>query len=243
MTDVVDLHTHTIASGHAYNTIYEMARSASEKGVQLLGISDHAPAMEGSASRHYFRSSRCIPRELFGIRLLFGCELNIIDLEGNVDLEPAFTAPLDFAVASMHDVCLTPGTLEENTRAYLNVMENDKVNIIGHPDDGLYPVDFDVLAQAASEHGVLLELNEASIRPDSYRKDTRHNAIRMLECCVKYGARIIVSSDAHAECDILKHTSALALLRETGFPEELVVNRSAELAIAALHEKRCGQRV
>lgn len=78
MTDVVDLHTHTIASGHAYNTIYEMARSASEKGVQLLGISDHAPAMEGSASRHYFRSSRCIPRELFGIRLLFGCELNII---------------------------------------------------------------------------------------------------------------------------------------------------------------------
>lgn len=71
----------------------------------------------------------------------------------------------------------------------------------------------------------------------------RHNAIRMLECCVKYGARIIVSSDAHAECDILRHTSALALLRETGFPEELVVNRSAELAIAALHEKRCGQRV
>lgn len=28
MRDVVDLHTHTIASGHAYNTIYEMAESA-----------------------------------------------------------------------------------------------------------------------------------------------------------------------------------------------------------------------
>lgn len=238
MTDVVDLHTHTIASGHAYNTIYEMVRSASEKGVQLLGISDHAPAMEGSASRHYFRANRCIPRALFGIRLLFGCELNMIDLEGNVDLEPAYTAPLDFAVASMHDVCLTPGTLKENTRAYQKVMENPKVNIIGHPDDGLYPVDFDVLAQAAVEHGVLLELNEASIRPDSYRKDARHNAIRMLECCAKYNTRVIVSSDAHAECDILRHTNALTLLREVDFPKDLVVNRSVELTIAALQEKR-----
>lgn len=33
MKDIMDLHTHTVASGHAYNTIYEMARSASEKGI------------------------------------------------------------------------------------------------------------------------------------------------------------------------------------------------------------------
>ena len=38
--DVVDLHTHSIASGHAYNTIYEMVQSAVNKKVKLLGISD-----------------------------------------------------------------------------------------------------------------------------------------------------------------------------------------------------------
>ena len=81
MLDVLDIHTHTTASGHAYNTIYEMAQSASRKGLALLGISDHGPAMEGSASKHYFRSSRCIPRELYGVKILFGCELNIIDLQ------------------------------------------------------------------------------------------------------------------------------------------------------------------
>ena len=59
MKDILDSHTHTTASGHAYNTIYEMAQSASRKGLALLGISDHGPAMEGSASKHYFRSSRC----------------------------------------------------------------------------------------------------------------------------------------------------------------------------------------
>lgn len=41
--DILDLHTHTIMSGHAYNTMQEMIRSASEKGVRLLGITEHAP--------------------------------------------------------------------------------------------------------------------------------------------------------------------------------------------------------
>ena len=87
MLDILDIHTHTIASGHAYNTIYEMAQSASRKGLALLGISDHGPAMEGSASKHYFRSCRCIPRELYGVKILFGCELNIMDYDGGIDLD------------------------------------------------------------------------------------------------------------------------------------------------------------
>ena len=136
MLDVLDIHTHTTASGHAYNTIYEMAQSASRKGLALLGISDHGPAMEGSASKHYFRSSRCIPRELYGVKILFGCELNIMDYDGGVDLDEIFAGTLDYGIASLHDVCITPGSRAENTRAYLKAMENPKVHISGHPDDG-----------------------------------------------------------------------------------------------------------
>ena len=40
--DILDLHTHTIMSGHAYSTMQEMIRSASEKDVKLLGITEHA---------------------------------------------------------------------------------------------------------------------------------------------------------------------------------------------------------
>ena len=122
MLDVLDIHTHTTASGHAYNTIYEMAQSASRKGLALLGISDHGPAMEGSASKHYFRSSRCIPRELYGVKILFGCELNIMDYDGGVDLDEVFAGALDYGIASLHDVCITPGSRAENTRAYLKAM-------------------------------------------------------------------------------------------------------------------------
>jgi len=238
MRDVLDIHTHTIASGHAYNTIYEMARSAGEKGVQLLGISDHGPAMEGSASRHYFRSSRCIPRELYGVEILFGCELNIIDLDGNVDLDETFSAALDYGIASMHDVCLTSGTEKENLHAYLQAMKNPKVHAIGHPDDGTYPVDFDALARAAADHGVMLELNEASVNPRSYRLNARQNAYRLLEACEKHGVFLLVSSDAHIERNILNHRYALEMLEETGFDEKLVVNTSAEMLRRVIAAKK-----
>ena len=72
MKDIMDLHTHTVASGHAYNTIYEMARSASEKGLALLGITDHGPAMKSAVPANYFNNFKMLPRELYGIKLMFG---------------------------------------------------------------------------------------------------------------------------------------------------------------------------
>ena len=46
---VMDLHTHTIASGHAYGTVREMAQAAAERGVEILGITEHAPGIPGTA--------------------------------------------------------------------------------------------------------------------------------------------------------------------------------------------------
>ena len=57
MTDIIDLHTHPVASMHAYSTIREMAAAAKEKGLALLGISDHAPAMPGTFHEIYFHNS------------------------------------------------------------------------------------------------------------------------------------------------------------------------------------------
>ena len=43
INDIMDLHTHTIVSGHAYNTLYEMARAAADHGMKVFGSTDHAP--------------------------------------------------------------------------------------------------------------------------------------------------------------------------------------------------------
>ncbi len=44
MLDKIDLHTHTIMSGHAYNTRNEMIKAAEEKGLEIYAITEHAPA-------------------------------------------------------------------------------------------------------------------------------------------------------------------------------------------------------
>ena len=76
---ILDTHSHTVASGHAYGTVLEMARAASERGLQLLAITDHAPALEGSCSEIHFRNFKVIDQYLYGVEILMGAELNIMD--------------------------------------------------------------------------------------------------------------------------------------------------------------------
>lgn len=228
MDDILDLHTHTIASGHAYNTLYEMAQSASQKGVKLLGVTEHAPLMPGSCSPFYFMNFRVVPRELYGVKLLLGCELDIIDYEGSVDLKPAYLSKLDFAIASIHQPCFSCGSIAQNTAACLGAMKNPAVQIIGHPDDERFPIDYDTLAAAAKEHHVLLEVNSSSLHPLSHRQNAASNYLAMLECCRHYGTSIILNSDAHCEVDVGNHSLAWQLIQDIDFPEELIVNSSIE---------------
>ena len=39
----LDVHTHTIMSGHAYSSLQEMVAAAQQKGLDILGITEHAP--------------------------------------------------------------------------------------------------------------------------------------------------------------------------------------------------------
>ena len=226
MNDILDIHTHTSASGHAYNTLYEMAHAAAERGLTLFGSSDHAPAMPGSCHEMYFCNFKAIPRELFGIRLIMGCELNIVDYQGNVDLKRWLQKRLDYGIASIHDLCYEPGAREENTAALIGAMENPYVQIIGHPDNSRIPLDYESLVKAAKEHHVLLEVNKSSLKPGSPRPGARENYYTMLELCRRYNTAVILGSDSHCAADVGCHDQAAALLREIDFPEELVVNRS-----------------
>ena len=56
MKIMVDTHTHTLASGHAYNTIREMAKMAADKGLEGLALTEHAPQMPGSCHLFYFQN-------------------------------------------------------------------------------------------------------------------------------------------------------------------------------------------
>lgn len=238
MKDLLDVHTHTIASLHAYSTFRENISAAKAKGLELIGISDHAPTMPGSAHNFYFLNFQVIPREVDGIKVVMGAELNIIDYSGSTDLPAQVLKRIDYAIASLHNPCIEFGSLAENTAALIGAMRNPHVVIIGHPDNPLYPVDFDALAKAAADNHVLLEINNSSYREGGYRTGSRENAKLMLAACKKYGVEVIMGSDAHFDADVGNHSLSEEVLRENNFPSELVVNYSVEKFFASVNYRK-----
>lgn len=235
---LLDLHTHSISSGHhTTDTITDLARTASDRRLSLLGISDHGPAMAGAPSAAYFRGLARAPRERFGLRLLYGAELNILDEHGSLDLPSEILETLDYVAAGLHagsraGTSSGPGTFiyqgrtdrDTITGAYLAAMSNPHVRIIAHCDDPKFPADYQALAAAAKADHVLLELNEASLAPNSYRGDARPAAAELLRWCAHYDHPVILGSDSHGRAGVGVFTNCLALLAETNFPPELVLN-------------------
>lgn len=223
MKIIADTHAHTLASGHAYSTIREMAAGAAEKGMQVLALTEHAPEMPGTCGLYYFQNLKVIPREMSGIRMLFGAELNIMNTEGKVDLPEKVIKELDLVVASIHLPCFGDGyTKDEVTKAYVETMRKDYITIIGHPDDGRYPVDYEVLVKTAKETHTLLELNNSSLRPGSFRKGAREHMLTMLDLCRQYDVPVTTGSDAHVDADSGNFCYVQELLDFCAFPEELV---------------------
>ena len=224
MLDKVDLHTHTIASGHAYNTRNEMLAAAKAKGLELYAITEHAPAMPGSCHRMYFVNCRVLPREYRGMAVLYGVELNILDYAGNVDLPESILREMDVVLASLHTPCYQSGSIEENTEAYIGAMKNPYVNIIAHPDYSRFPIDYEKLVKAAKEYHVILEVNNASLSAWSFRGDPRERYQEMLALCQKYQVPVVMDSDAHVDSLVGEHGNACKVLEQAKFPQELIVN-------------------
>ena len=169
-----------------------------------------------------------VPRKHGDLELLLGVELNILDEHGTVDLEEPHLGDMDVTIASLHKPCIQPGSRDYNTQCLISAMKNPHINIIGHPDDGRYMVDMEAVVQAAKEYHTLLELNNNSLNPRCTRQNARENDMEMLRLCKKYQVPIVMGSDAHYYEHILNHELALDLIKETEFPEELVVNTDRE---------------
>ena len=99
----LDVHTHTIASGHAYSILQEMAKAASEKELNLLGITEHVcDSSSGLGGWNYFRNLRVVPRRMYGIELMLGAEINILNSNGCLDMDDELMSQIDLRIAGIH---------------------------------------------------------------------------------------------------------------------------------------------
>ncbi|AND84950.1 phosphatase [Clostridium tyrobutyricum] len=221
----IDIHTHTIASGHAYNTLFENAKYASEKGLEILGTTDHAPSMPGAPHEWYFGNLKVLPKELYGVTMLYGSEANIVDYEGNIDLPTEIQQKLDVMIASIHDPVMKPNNNPDlNTSAFLGAMDNPYVSIIGHCGNPSFPIHEEEVVKKAKEKNVLIEINNSSLVRSRIGSEKICTKVALL--CKKYNVKIILNSDAHCCFHIGNFDAALKMLKSIDMPEELIINRN-----------------
>jgi putative hydrolase len=233
---IIDMHTHTIASGHAFSTIQEMAAAAAGKGLRMIATTDHGPAMEGAPVTMFFGALLMLPDVISGVRVLRGVEANILDYGGSLDLPPYVLKRLDFVLAGFHEVVFPPSDdTARNTDALIRVIANPYVDAISHPGNANYPVDIPAVARAAREYGKLLEINNNSavVRPGS-----EENCRRITAACHELEIPVVCGSDAHTSFDVGSFTHSINILEGVNFPEKLVLNTSVRKMKQFLEGKR-----
>ncbi|MDR1067345.1 MAG: phosphatase [Clostridiales bacterium] len=224
----LDSHCHTIASGHAYSTVTENAAAAAKKGLALIAITDHAPAMPGAFGYLHFVNLRVIPNFIHGVEILKGVELSVLGANGDVDLPENILKKMEVVIASLHTVCFEPSDWQSHTMAIINAMKNPYVKILGHPGDPRYPFDVDAAVNAAADYGVAIEMNDSSLTPGSARGGDRKMMRDILLACAKKNVNVTLGSDAHYMDDIGRFNHVEQLIEEVKFPKELILNYSVE---------------
>jgi len=228
-----DCHVHSIASGHAFSTLEEIAAYCRTYRLDGFALTDHGPAMPGSATWLYFSAIRMVPRDLQGVKILRGIEANLMDYDGKLDLQDSLLKKLDVVIASFHDILIRPRTAEDHTRALVAAAQNPLVDILGHTGRGGYDYDIPTVLKACRETGTMIEVNRWTLKGDPENVACAEIA----RGCKELGVPIVINSDAHTADQVGRVDAAYDLVHSLGIPDSLIMNRTYE-AFRAHQEKR-----
>ena len=236
MQILVDLHTHTISSGHAYSTVIENAQAAAKRGLTVMATTDHGPAMPGGPHEYHFGNQRVIPEYLYGVRILKGIEANIVNASGGLDLPEERLKKLDLVLAGLHTKCAPNEGREANTAMLIAAMDNPLVDVIVHPGNPEYPVDVIAVVEAAKAKDVAIEINNSSLKQSRY--GSRPFCLEFARQAYSRGAKLVLGTDSHFADAVGDFDEALILLEEAAVPVDYVLNIMPERIFAHLQRHR-----
>jgi len=216
-----DLQMHTDASD-GQTPIGPMADAARALGYAYIAITDHSKrvSMSGLDAVKLRAQWKAIDKlnASSAVRVLKSVEMDVLE-SGKLDLDDDVLAEADYVVATIHYGLKQ--SERQITDRLLGAIANRYVDAIGHPTGRVvngrepYPLDFDVVARAAAAAGCLLEIN-GSERLDL--PDTLAAAARA------YGARFVLSTDAHDPRQLSNMRFAVAVARRAGLEAADVLN-------------------
>jgi len=199
-----DYHMHTNWTD-GNNTSYEMYERASKLGLKSILFSEHARKSSEDWFYKFANEIRLLPKS--PCQALVGVEAKVVDFDGNIDTTDKIIGECDLVMASVHRF---PG--EKNMEKMINkidnydaiqielelslsVLENDDVDILGHPFGmslrrfGVSPAieNFVEIIKKAATTGVAIEINS----------HYHNNVWEIINLCKDFGATISLGSNAH----------------------------------------------
>jgi DNA polymerase (family X) len=226
LTGTFHCHT-TYSDGKA--TVREMAEAARAKGWSYLGLADHSRSAgyAGGLTEERVRLQHAeideVNAELAtgkgGFRLLKGIESDIL-ASGELDYPPEVLSSFDYVVGSVHSGFQS--SREEMTERIVRAVRNPALTILGHPTGRLllrregYPVDVRRVIEAASECGVVIEINANPNRLDLDWRDVRY--------AVELGVLIAINPDAHSVRELDNVAFGVNMARKAGLTPARILN-------------------
>ena len=224
---IADLHVHSVASGHAADTIRVLCESAVQRGLDGIAITDHGPGVPGGANKIYFRTLKRLTRGIkTPLRIIAGIEEDIKNRKGDLMIPLEFLKNLEIVMAGCHPFTwIADQSVAVRTDALINAIVKNKIQVVSHPVGSGYEINLEAVIDACVASKVALEFNASKV-------NDINESVSFLERCALNAVSIVVGSDAHVAEEVGDFSRALPLLKKMKFPEGLIINRSKE-AIAS----------
>lgn len=210
-----DYHTHTPYS-HGKNTVLENANAAKKLELKEIGITDHGfnHLLFGLKRKNLADLRKEIEeaKKLTGVNVLMGMESNLISVDGDTDTRQSDLQYFDLYLCGIHEVLKyktfsdmrnimfknytaykfgkkpSQKTIENTTRAYINAIKNNPIDIITHINYKCY-CNLKEVAQCCADYGTYIEINTKK----------RHVSAEELNLMAQTGVRFVIDSDAHSQ--------------------------------------------
>ncbi len=248
-----DLHTHTKYSD-AHCTVDAQAKRAKELGLEAFAITDHGytQLVCGLRRREKARYTREIAEaeKKYGIRILVGIEENILGREGTGGLSPSDYDEFDLYLAGFHVMSaheswhdwwngwrgylgynmrldLRHGRLAaEQTRAYINTVEKNPVDMLTHICFQCFADPLEV-AKCCADYGTYVEISG---------KKTHFTDDELDAIVHKTAARFLVNSDAHSPKRMGDIALAVEQIERVGVPLSRIDNIDGRMPVLRMEE-------
>jgi putative hydrolase len=234
-----DYHTHTKYS-HGKGTVLENALSAKELGLKEIAITDHGfshPAFGLRKRKLPSLIEDCrLATEETGVKTLVGVESNLISDKGKTDLPVKLYDKFDIFLMGIHKfVTYTPPTffklfvpnqfcsmlkkepskrlIAENTKAVINAIKNNPIDILTHLNFVSY-TDAVEVAKCASDYGTYIELNSKK----------QHLSDEEIFKVVQTGVNFVIDSDAHSPSRVGEISLVANMLARVEVPLDRIFN-------------------